>query len=78
MTGTIETWYLYDMDDFDPRSHLLTRADEFCSQTGMTKASLGWRVMRDGKFFPRIESGKGFTERTYRKFMDFFQRAAEP
>ena len=52
------------------KEQLLTRANEYCNEHGITKAALGALVMKDNKFFAGVESGaRGFTVRTFEKVM---------
>jgi hypothetical protein len=55
------------------RDQLLAAAEVYCAANGITKAALGARVMKDNKFFARIERGGGLTVRTFEKFMEVFQ-----
>lgn len=56
----------------DLRAELITKAEAWCAATGKSKVTLGALVMKDGKFFGRLEAGKGCTIDTYERFMKFF------
>lgn len=60
----------------DLHSDLLTRAEAFCSRTGIPKAKLGRVVAKDSKFFKRVEAGGGFTVKTYERFLRHFREHA--
>ena len=53
----------------NPRDLMLARAESYCTEHGITLAALGERVMKDNKFFKRIQNGGGFTMRTYERVM---------
>lgn len=54
------------------RDELIAAAERHCQAHGITKAALGEAVMKDNKFFARIEAGGGFTIRTFERFMAYF------
>ncbi len=63
----------------DLKKKLIERAETYCQQTGIAKPALAAKVVNDGAFFNRIESGAGCTIKTYERFMAFFDsHAAAP
>lgn len=57
----------------DSREKLLEAKNRYCEATGLAQATVATKVMNDGKFFDRIEDGKGFTMGTYEKVMRWFK-----
>jgi hypothetical protein len=53
----------------DLKASLLTIAEAYCRETGMSKARLATLVANDGKFFARVEGGGGFTVQTFERCM---------
>lgn len=63
----------------DLKAELLTAAETYCADRGISEARLATIVAKDGKFFKRVRSGGGLTVEMYERFMRHFaehQRAA--
>lgn len=52
--------------------NLLRLARIYCRETGLAPSTTGMRAAHDARFFKRIESGKGFTVRTYDTVIGWF------
>lgn len=57
----------------DYRSNIIEAKNRYCEITGLAPATVATKVANDGKFFDRIEAGKGFTMATYEKVMEWFK-----
>lgn len=57
----------------DYRENIIQAKNRYCEITGLAAATVATKVMNDGKFFDRVEEGKGFTMDTYEKVMRWFQ-----
>lgn len=53
----------------DLRVALLTVSERYCAAAGISKPRLATLIANDGKFFDRVESGGGFTVRTFERAM---------
>lgn len=62
----------------DHCARILEAKNRYCEITGLASATVATKVMNDGKFFDRIESGAGFTMRTYEKVMKWFHENTPP
>lgn len=57
----------------DWRQKLLEQADRWCAATGLSRATLGTKAAGGGRFFERIEAGKGCTVDTYQRVLDWIE-----
>lgn len=57
----------------DYRLDILSAAKRYCEVTGLAAPTVATKVMNDGKFFDRLESGGGCTMKTYQKVMHWFE-----
>ena len=55
------------------RQKLLEQADRWCAATGLSRATLGTKAAGGGRFFERIEQGKGCTVDTYQRVLDWIE-----
>lgn len=55
------------------RIRLLDCAARFEAATSLTAATVGKRALNDNTFFARLESGQGFTIRTYDRVIGWFE-----
>ncbi|MCI0599375.1 MAG: hypothetical protein L0Y60_07605 [Beijerinckiaceae bacterium] len=46
--------------------------DAFAAATGLAQATIWARAAKDARFLERVESGKGFTVKTYDTAMEWF------
>lgn len=49
------------------RNELIDRVDVYCAAAGVTREYVAAKIVNDGRFFKRLEDGKGCTVDTYLK-----------
>lgn len=55
-------------------SDIIRQAEVYSAHTGKTLSTIGTYVVRDGKFFTRLEQGGGCTIKTAQKVIDWFDQ----
>jgi len=60
------------------RSVLLAKAKKYCKSQNIKTSTLGVRIMNDGNFFKRLESGGGITVDNYLKVSNWFSANLPP